>query len=211
MFKQKAGKVLFLIKRFFNSCISAFQKYQFAECGENVVIGGDCDFIPAHIHCGHHIHIGPHASFIAGISHIYIGNYVTFGPSVSIRGGDHRTDVIGKHIYQVTNKEKSPENDKNVYIEDGVWCGCNVTILKGVRIGRGAVIAAGAVVNKDIPPYCIAGGVPCKFIKFRWPIDKILLHESMLYSEKRRISKAELERYFANNIAPSNNHFSTLP
>jgi acetyltransferase-like isoleucine patch superfamily enzyme len=54
--------------------------------------------------------------------------------------------------------------DKPVTIEDDVWIGCRCIILKGVHIGRGAVIAAGAVVTKDIPPHTIAGGVPARIL-----------------------------------------------
>jgi len=156
------------------------QLSQFAEHGKKVSVGIGCDFIPSHIHCGHHVHIGPHASFIASIAHIYIGNYVTFGPFVTIRGGNHRVDVIGKHIYEVREDEKLPENDQNVFIEDGVWVGCNVIILKGVRIGRGAVIGAGAVVTKDVPPYAIAAGNPAKVIKYRFNEMQIEEHERIL-------------------------------
>lgn len=157
-----------------------YQLSQFAEHGEKVSVGAGCDFIPSHIHCGHHVHIGPHASFMASIAHIHIGNYVTFGPSVTIRGGNHRTDVIGKHIYEVKENEKLPENDKDVVIEDGVWVGCYAIILKGVTVGRGAVVAAGAVVTKDVPPYAIVGGNPAKVIKYRFSEDQIKEHERLL-------------------------------
>lgn len=153
------------------------QRRQFANCGKKVYVGHNCDFISSHVHCGHHIHIGSHASFIASIAHIYIGNYVMFGPNVTIRGGNHRTDVIGKHIYEVGEREKLPENDEDVYIEDGVWVGCNVTILKGVRIGKGAVVAAGSVVTKNVPSYSIVGGNPAKIIKYRFTPEEIEMHE----------------------------------
>ena len=52
-----------------------------------------------------------------------------------------------------------------IVIEDHVWVGMNVMILKGVTIGEGAIIAAGSVVIKDIPENCIAGGNPCRVIK----------------------------------------------
>jgi len=55
----------------------------------------------------------------------------------------------------------------DVIIEDYVWLGSSVIVLPGVTIGRGAVIAAGAVVTKSIPPMCVAGGIPAKFIKER--------------------------------------------
>lgn len=62
-----------------------------------------------------------------------------------------------------------------------MWIGCNVTILKGVTIGRGSVVAAGAVVTKSCPPYSIIAGVPAKFIRQRFTDDEITKHEKILY------------------------------
>lgn len=55
-----------------------------------------------------------------------------------------------------------------------------MTLLSGVTIGRGAIIAAGAVVCKDVPPYSIVGGVPARVIKFKWSIEQIFQHEEIL-------------------------------
>ena len=77
-----------------------------------------------------------------------------------------------------------------------MWIGCNVTLLSGVTIGRGATVAAEAVVSKSMPPYCICGGVPAKFIKFYWTIEQILEHESKLYPEADRYTPEELENIF---------------
>lgn len=57
--------------------------------------------------------------------------------------------------------------DASIIVEDDVWLGHGVTVTAGVRIGKGSIIGAGAVVNKDIPPYSIAVGVPAKVIKSR--------------------------------------------
>ena len=78
------------------------------------------------------------------------------------------------------SKEKLPENDAPVVIEDDVWIGANVTRLKGVTIGRGSVVAAGAVVTKSCPPYSIIGGVPAKVLKMRFTPEEIVKHESIL-------------------------------
>ena len=67
-----------------------------------------------------------------------------------------------------------------MFVEDGVWCGCNVTFLKGCRIGRGAVIAAGSVVTKDVSPYAIVGGNPAKLIKYRFSEEQIVEHKRIL-------------------------------
>ena len=107
-----------------------------------------------------------------------IGKKVIFGPNPTIITGDHRIDVIGKYI--MDSKEKLPENDAPVVIEDDVWCGANVTILKGVTIGHGSVVAAGAVVTKSFPPYSIIGGVPAKLLKMRFTQEEIEEHERLL-------------------------------
>lgn len=116
-----------------------------------------------------------------------IGKKVIFGPNPTIITGDHRTDVIGKFI--MDSHDKLPENDVPVIIEDDVWAGANVTILKGVTIGRGSILAAGAVVTKSCPPYSIIGGVPAKILKYRLTIEEILEHERILYPEGQRLSK----------------------
>ena len=83
-----------------------------------------------------------------------------FGPRVTVITGNHRTDVVGKPMIEVT--EKLPENDQDVVFEGDNWIGANVTILKGVTIGEGAVIAAGAVVTKNVDGYSIWGGTSTK-------------------------------------------------
>ena len=70
--------------------------------------------------------------------------------------------------------------------------GTGAIILKGVHVGRGSIIAAGAVVNKDVPPYAIVGGVPGKVIKYRWKLDDILQHERLVYPIEKRLSIEQL-------------------
>jgi acetyltransferase-like isoleucine patch superfamily enzyme len=150
----------------------------FRRKGTNVVLGGPGDFSYRSIVLGNDVYIGPRATFNSAISTIRIGSKVLFGPEVMIMGGDHRFDVVGKYIYNVT--EKVPDNDRDVVIEDDVWIGARVVILKGVTIGRGSVIGAGSVVTKSIPPYSVAVGNPAKVIRSRFTPDKIKEHEALL-------------------------------
>ncbi len=118
---------------------------------------------------------------VATKSDIYIGNHVMFGSNVMIRGGNHRTDVLGKYMIDIGLDEKLPENDRDVVIHDDVWIGCNVTILAGVEIGNGSVIGAGSVVTKSVPPYTFHVGVhPTKEWR-RFTDDEIAEHEKLLY------------------------------
>ena len=132
------------------------------------------------VEIGNNVFIGEGASFIAAVATIHIGDHVMFGPHVTIRGGDHRIDIVGRYIDSIDNSEKLPENDQDVYIEDDVWIGCNVTILKGVRIGRGSVVGAGSVVVKSIPPYTIHVGSPGIKEFPRFSENEIQRHEEIL-------------------------------
>lgn len=117
---------------------------------------------------------------------------------LTVHTGNHAY-TVGKYITDINEQNKPGGYDHDVVIERDVWIGCNVTLLSGVTVGRGTIIAAGAVVNKSIPPYAIAGGVPAKVIKFKWSVEQILEHESQLYPEEERFTREELESH-RNNI-----------
>jgi acetyltransferase-like isoleucine patch superfamily enzyme len=157
-------------------------------------------------YCGKGVYLRPMSSDIKGLENISVGDNtsipkgatlyctcapltigckVILGPKPTIITGDHRIDVIGKHIIDVTETEKRPEDDISVVIEDGVWCGANVTILKGVTIGRGSIVAAGSVVTKSCAPYSIIGGVPAKVLRMRFTPEEIEEHERKLVKGKR--------------------------
>ena len=73
-----------------------------------------------------------------------------------------------EYDYKKLYKEQlALNNKKDIYIENDVWIGSNAIILGGVRISTGAIVGAGSLVIKDIPPYAIVGGVPAKVIKYR--------------------------------------------
>ena len=153
---------------------------EFASHGQNVSIEGRCDITAGNIYCGDHVYIGPNARFLSSDAKIYIGNHVMFGPNVMMATGDHRVDVIGCFMSEV--KEKLPENDADIVIEDDCWVGMGAVILKGVTIGRGSVIGAGTIVTKDIPPYSIVYSKSQLVIKERFTKEQIMEHEKTLYS-----------------------------
>jgi len=157
----------------------------FKSCGKNVrFFPTKSDFHYKTIRIGNDVFIGTGASFIATKSFIEIGNKVMFGPNVTIRGGNHSTHIIGKYMADYRSEDKLQEDDQPVIIEDDVWVGTGVIILKGVRIGRGAIVAAGAVVTKDVQKYTIVGGVPAKILKYRWTHDEIKQHEQIIKSQR---------------------------
>ena len=118
------------------------------------------------------------ATFYCTKAPLTIGKKVIFGPKPTIITGDHRIDIQGKYIIDITDDEKLPENDLPVTIEDGCWIGANVTILKGVTIGHDSVVAAGSVVTKSCEPYSIIGGVPAKLIRRRFTDEEMKENEA---------------------------------
>ena len=171
---------------------SFFYKRNMKSCGKNVYMRPTCSDFKGlwNLSVGDDTSIPKGSVFYCTEAPLIIGKKVIFGPHPTIITGDHRIDVIGKYI--IDSHEKLPQNDAPVTVEDDVWTGANITILKGVTIGRGSVIAAGAVVNKSCPPYSIIGGVPAKVLKFRFSIDEVIEHERILYPEEKRFTKEEL-------------------
>ncbi len=112
---------------------------------------------PERISIGDHCIIGFHC-FLGGEAGIQIGNNVNIASYSILLGGHH--DINDPTFASILNP---------VVIEDYAWLATRVTVAGGVRIGRGAVVAAGAVVTRDVPPYHVVGGVPAKKIKERDP------------------------------------------
>jgi maltose O-acetyltransferase len=102
--------------------------------------------------------IGHNVLIAGGDCHISVGNNCDIGPRVTIVAGSHEIDMLGPH-------SAGAGTSKDIIIENGAWLGANVTVLGGVRIGEKAVIGAGSVVTKDIPPYVLAAGNPCRPVK----------------------------------------------
>jgi acetyltransferase-like isoleucine patch superfamily enzyme len=123
-------------------------------------------------------------------SRLHIGNYVSIAQQVSfLLDAEHHTDGISTYPFRVKmmKLEKYEAFGKgDIVLDDDVWIGCGATIMSGVHIGQGSVIAAGAVVTKDVPPYAIAGGVPAKVIKYRFSDEMI---QELLKVDYSRLTK----------------------
>ena len=132
----------------------------FRECGQDVNIRPNVYF-----GSGGHIRIGDRSmlgadSIIGSGTDVTIGEDVLMGPQVLIYTCNHCTE-LGIPI------REQPFAFQPVVIGDDVWIGARCIILPGVTIGNGAVLAAGAVVAKDVPENAIVGGVPAKVLKMR--------------------------------------------
>lgn len=125
---------------------------------------------------GAYSHLSPKCCIGARVR---LGNYVMCGPEVMIALGEHRFDVAGTPVI-FSGHPEIPET----VIEDDVWIGARALVRSGVRVGRGAIIAMGAVVVKDVEPYSIVAGVPARKMRNRFSTPEDLAeHDAMLVRE----------------------------
>ena len=117
-----------------------------------------------------------------------VGKFTIIARNCVVGLGAHPTNTLSPHsIFYKRNRWKwhddwcidtgFRESDKPIVIGNGVWIGMRCLILDGVTIGDGAIVAAGAVVTKDVPPFAVVGGVPARVLKYRFSheiIDRLL-------------------------------------
>lgn len=133
------------------------------------------------IEIGEHTYGTPEIlTFTGDQNKVLIGKYCSIADGVKIFvGGNHNSNWITTYPIRIKFNLKGkyhdgqPSSKGNVKINNDVWIGSNATILSGVCIGNGSIIAANSTVTKDIPSYAIAGGNPARVFKLRFSDDKI--------------------------------------
>lgn len=137
-------------------------------------------------------------SHLPEVERLTIGDFVSIAPDVHILlGGNHQTHtlftypirsrIIGGHCVEDA-ASRGP-----VTIADEVWIGYGATILSGVTIGRGAIVAAKAVVTRDVPPFAVVGGNPARVIRYRLPEETIARLDGLRLSDIPQTLWGELE------------------
>jgi acetyltransferase-like isoleucine patch superfamily enzyme len=133
-----------------------------------------------------------------------IGSFcsISFGVKIGLKNHNLETISTSPYFYEKRKgmiEEDNIERKKKVIIENDVLISANCVVLEGVKIGTGAVIAAGAVVTDDVPPYAICGGIPAKVIRYRFSEE---IRERLLASKWWELSEDDLARYSHNFQTP---------
>ena len=147
---------------------------------------------------------GPGTRIFGEIYGVKIGSFCSIASNVIIQEYNHNMssvstcDILG-HVLNKKNElcitSKGP-----IIIEDDVWIGSNSVILSNVRIGRGAVVGAGSVVTKNIPPYSVVAGNPAKIIKMRFSDSQMDYLERLKWWEWDVNTIKKNESLFINNV-----------
>lgn len=169
-----------LARRTFNNLrnILIFRiRYPWVKRGRGIHCQWSTLFLSPHKHVlmGNQVGIGGRCLIQADLE---IGNKVMIASDIAFLNRDeHNYDIIGKAMWDSGKAQKSM-----IIIEDDVWIGHGAILLSPLRISRGAIVAAGSVVVKDIPPYAIVAGNPAKIVKMRFSPEQIEVHDRLLYS-----------------------------
>ena len=176
----------FVRKVFYKIFRESVIKSSLGNCGKNVHIAEKSDIKGiGNISIGDDVAIGPHALLWTTRANIIIKEKVIIGPRLSIITGNHKFNVIGKYMADVTDEEKDEHDDQDVVIEKDVWIGANVTILKGVTVAEGCVVGAGTVLTKSTHPYGVYVGVPGKRISERFKNKELEDHIKILQEKSK--------------------------
>ncbi|MGK5092830.1 acyltransferase [Deltaproteobacteria bacterium TL4] len=138
---------------------------------ENIELGKNFKILPhSYIYAeSGHLIVGDYCSFNTNVQlgasegEMILGDYVIVGPNVVFRAANHASEQLDVPV------KLQGHLPGKIIIEDGVWIAANSVITSNVTIGKGAIVGAGSVVTKDVPPYAIVGGVPAKIIRYRIP------------------------------------------
>lgn len=174
-------KVVFRVIR-----ILTFRKGIYGKVGtgnkfmKNVLINEGCIV-------GNYNYFGANTSVFSTI----ISNYCSIAPNVTLGPGDHNLKNISTciRVMEKIGTHVDLEREECV-IGNDVWIGANVVVLRGVHVGDGAVLAAGAIVNEDVPPYAVVGGVPAKIIKYRFSSEMIKKIQESQWFDKTDLDEA---------------------
>lgn len=164
----------------------------------NDTVPGERMFPMENVHVGRGTYgmLNVQSLFVQEGEQLHIGNFVSIAPGVQfLMGVNHQLETYTTFPFYSRLVERSTRDALvrgPIIIDDEVWLGTNALIMSGVHIGKGAIVAAGAIVTKDVPPYAIVGGNPARIIKMRHSPEVI---EALMGIDLNTLSDAQIRAH----------------
>lgn len=165
----------------------------YKQCGSHTDLYGPLTLDPRFISLGDYTRIQSHVQVITSGGRFVVKKYSAVGSGCTIIPGSH-VPTVGLPQYLSTTHINDTATE--IVVEEDAWVGARCILLSHCHIGRGAVIAAGSTVTKEVPPYAVVAGSPCKIIAVRFSLEQILRHEAILYPPEERLSREYLNELF---------------
>ena len=175
--------------------VEPYDKKKYTKIGKHTIVAGNTHVVPRNMEIDDYCVIQDRLNFISFKGKLYVKKYSVISSGVTIVPASHQLTVGVPFYLSTVGHINDKEGD--VCIDEDCWIGTGAIILSNCHIGRGAVVAAGAVVTKDVPAYAVVAGVPAKIIASKFTLEQILKHETILYPEGERMSSAELQCLFS--------------
>lgn len=174
--------------------VTDMQDLNYANRGLHSDIGYGSMLKPENMYMEDYCRLQDHVNYISYKGKLRVRKYAAVGSGCIIIPGDH-IPTVGVPQF-LAGRLHINDADGEIVIGEDAWVGAGAILLSHCEIGRGAVVAAGAVVSKHVPPYAVVAGIPAKIIATRFSIEQIQEHEASLYPPEERMTKEELEKLF---------------
>ena len=174
--------------------VESYDKKKYAKIGNHTIIAGNTHVVPRNMEIDDYCVIQDRLNFISFKGKLYVKKYSVISSGVTIVPASHQLTVGVPFYLSTVGHINDKEGD--VRIDEDCWIGTGAIILSNCHIGRGAVVAAGAVVTKNVPPYAVVAGVPARIIASKFNLDQVIEHERKLYSPTERMSRDAIDKLF---------------
>lgn len=175
--------------------VSRYPRSSFGAIGKGTVIGDQCVIVPRYMFLDDYVAIQNHVHFISAGGKLVVKKFSVISAQCVIVPGTHMP-VPGIPFYFQTTTHAGDEQS-TITIEEDCWIASGCTLLMKSHIGRGAIVAAGSVVTKTVPPYAVVAGSPAKVIAVKFSKEDILRHEEALYEPSERLTPGQIDALFA--------------
>lgn len=187
-------KVVRKIRNKYEQLFPQYPSKDFGRIGPHCKIGRDTALVPQNIFMDDYSIIQDRNNFISYDGKLVLGKYSVISSGCIIIPANHQP-VFGVPFYVATMTHIG-DDSRTIEIAEDVWVGAGSILLPKCKIGRGAIVGAGSVVTKEIPPYSVVVGNPARVIAAKFSKEMIIAHEKCLYDESERLSFADVEALF---------------
>lgn len=178
---------------------SQYRREEFGQIGPHCHIGVDSVLVPKNIFMDDYCIIQNKVNFISHTGKLYIKKYSVVSSGCTIIPGTH-LPTVGVPFYKQAMFHIG-DKDQDITINEDCWIGANSILLSGCSIGRGAIVAAGAVVTKSVPAYSVVAGCPARVIAAKFSKEDIIHHEESIYPVDERMSISDIDNLFASVLS----------
>lgn len=196
----KINKFFYQIKNRLKPRNKKYRKESFGSIGNGTIINQNSKLVPQNMYLEDNIIIQNGVNFISFRGRLFIKKYSVISSGCIIVPSRH-VPSVGVPFYYAT-KYHIGDSDSDIHIEEDCWIGAGSILLPGITIGRGAIVGAGSVVTKNVPPYSVVVGTPAKIISVKFSFNDIVSHEKFLYKETERLSLKYLKDLFNTTYKP---------